>query len=199
MTVTMLGWLSCDGACLPPEPLDVLLVLREMRVQDLDRDLAVEELVVRLVDARHPAFPDQFEQLVAAGDDLAPAWEGGYSRTKPGLPYGSPPRAPRAEYREARASACRGARCTPRRRARTWRKARAGRARTRSPGPRPVDQEDLHRPEHEEPEVDQDPPPHALVATSAPRNTNASEPWMTRPPTKPCMSSASPRPSHTRR
>jgi hypothetical protein len=59
-----------DRSGLAPEPLDVLLVCREMRVENLDRDDAVEQTVMRLEDAGHAALADQLEDLEPTGDDL---------------------------------------------------------------------------------------------------------------------------------
>ena len=44
------------------------LVLAEMGGEDLDRDGAVEQLVVRLPDARHAAVGDVADELVARGE-----------------------------------------------------------------------------------------------------------------------------------
>ena len=57
-----------DRARFTTEALDVLLVLRELLVEHLDRDGAVEQPVVRLPDARHAAPSDQLEQLITTGD-----------------------------------------------------------------------------------------------------------------------------------
>jgi hypothetical protein len=60
-----------DGARLAAEALDVVAVAGELLVQHLERDVALEQLVVRAVDARHAAGADEFLQLVAFGDQLA--------------------------------------------------------------------------------------------------------------------------------
>src|SRR5205085_7634253 len=59
-----------DGAGLTAEALDVLLVVVVVLVEDLQRDVAIEQLVVRLVDAGHPAGTDQLLELVAFSDSL---------------------------------------------------------------------------------------------------------------------------------
>ena len=56
-----------DDARLAPEPLDVLVVLEVALVEDLQRDVALEQRVVRLVDARHAAAP---EELARPRSDL---------------------------------------------------------------------------------------------------------------------------------
>jgi hypothetical protein len=55
------------GARLAAEALDRLLVGEVRRVQDLQRDVALEQGIVRAVDARHPSGANELEQLVAAG------------------------------------------------------------------------------------------------------------------------------------
>src|SRR6185503_15032517 len=61
-----------DGAGLAPEALDVLLVLAVLGVEDLQRDVALEERVERAVDGRHPAGADDVLQLVATADQVLP-------------------------------------------------------------------------------------------------------------------------------
>ena len=56
------------GPCLVPEPRDVVVVLAEMLVEDLQRDVALELRVVRAVDRRHPALADGVLELVALRD-----------------------------------------------------------------------------------------------------------------------------------
>ena len=60
-----------DGAGFTPEPLDVLLVIRVAVVQDLERDVALEQSVVGAVDARHPPAADELLELVPLRDDFA--------------------------------------------------------------------------------------------------------------------------------
>ena len=48
-----------DGPRLAAEPLDVLGVGGVLLVQDLQRDLAAEQAVVRPIDARHAAAADE--------------------------------------------------------------------------------------------------------------------------------------------
>ena len=48
------------GARLALESLDEVLVLVVLVVQDLQGDVAFEQRVMGLVDARHPAVPDDF-------------------------------------------------------------------------------------------------------------------------------------------
>ena len=59
-----------DRARLAPEALDVLRVVAVVGVQHLQRDVPLEQLVVRLVDARHAARADELEHLVALGDHV---------------------------------------------------------------------------------------------------------------------------------
>ena len=59
-----------DRARLAAKALDVLLVGGELLVEDLDRDRAVEQAVVGLPDAGHPAASDELEELVATGDHV---------------------------------------------------------------------------------------------------------------------------------
>ena len=60
-----------DRTCLTPEALDVLLVVAEPLVEDLQRDLALEQAVVGPVDGGHPTAPNALLELVAARDHLA--------------------------------------------------------------------------------------------------------------------------------
>jgi hypothetical protein len=62
---------ASDGARLVAEALDVLAVLAELVVQDLERDVALEQAVVRPIDARHPARANDFLELVPFSDQLA--------------------------------------------------------------------------------------------------------------------------------
>ena len=57
-----------DGERLAAEAGDELLVVGEVLGQDLHRDRALEHLVDRPVDARHPARAEAVAELVAAGD-----------------------------------------------------------------------------------------------------------------------------------
>ena len=57
-------------ARLAAEALDVLVVVRVVLVQDLERDLPLEQRVVRPEDARHATCADELLELVAPGDDL---------------------------------------------------------------------------------------------------------------------------------
>ena len=54
-----------DRARLAAEPLDIVLVGGVLVVEDLQRDLAVEQPVVRAVDARHATGADELLELVA--------------------------------------------------------------------------------------------------------------------------------------
>ena len=58
-------------ARLGDEALRRALFAREVRVDDLDRDRAAERLLLRAVDAPHPADTDELEQHVAARQALA--------------------------------------------------------------------------------------------------------------------------------
>src|SRR5204863_8055048 len=59
------------GAWFPLEPFDEVSVARVLLVEDLQRDVALEQRVVRPVDARHPARPDELLELVAVRNPLA--------------------------------------------------------------------------------------------------------------------------------
>jgi hypothetical protein len=59
-----------DRARLAAEALDVVVVVRVLIVQDLQRDDALERAVARSVDARHPAGADHLLELVAIRDHL---------------------------------------------------------------------------------------------------------------------------------
>ena len=52
-------------ARLAAEPLDIVVVLVVLLVEDLEGDLPVEQPVVRAVDARHAAGSDELLELVA--------------------------------------------------------------------------------------------------------------------------------------
>ena len=56
-------------ARLAPESIHELRVFGKARAQDLDRDIAVEEFVMRKVHDRHPALADHLEQPVAASEN----------------------------------------------------------------------------------------------------------------------------------
>ena len=56
-------------ACLATETIDELRVVGKARAQDLDRDVAVKEFVMRKVHDRHPALTDHLEQPVAASEN----------------------------------------------------------------------------------------------------------------------------------
>ena len=60
-----------DGARLAAEALERLGVLRELLVEDLQRDRPLEQPVVRAVDGRHAAGADQLLQLVAPRNELS--------------------------------------------------------------------------------------------------------------------------------
>ena len=60
-----------DRTRFAPEALDVLLVVAVPLVEDLQRDLALEQAVVGPVDRGHPTTPDELLELVAARDHLA--------------------------------------------------------------------------------------------------------------------------------
>ena len=60
--------LGC-GPGLAPEPVDVGLVGRQLRPQDLDGHLPPETAVDTLVDVGHAAASDVTNQLVALGED----------------------------------------------------------------------------------------------------------------------------------
>jgi hypothetical protein len=59
-----------DRARLPAEALDVILVARVLLMQDLERNGAFEQPIVRTKHVRHPARADELLQLVAARDEL---------------------------------------------------------------------------------------------------------------------------------
>ena len=60
---------------LAAEPLDVVAVAHQLLVHDLQRDVALEQRVLRPIDAGHAAGPDELLQLVAFRDQLADhAW-----------------------------------------------------------------------------------------------------------------------------
>src|SRR5581483_11138902 len=59
-----------DGARLPPEALDVLVVVDVVGVEDLQRDPPLEQAVEGAVDPRHAAGADELLELVALGDYL---------------------------------------------------------------------------------------------------------------------------------
>ncbi len=59
-----------NRACLAAEALDVLLVRRELLVEDLDRDDSVEQPVMRVPDGRHSAASDERQELVAIRDHI---------------------------------------------------------------------------------------------------------------------------------
>ena len=59
-----------DRPRLTPEALDVLRVVAEAGMQHLQCDVPLEQLVVRLVDARHAAGAHDLEHLVAVGDHV---------------------------------------------------------------------------------------------------------------------------------
>ena len=67
-----------DGARLAAEALDVLLVGEEMGVEHLQRHVALEQAVVRLVHARHAAPADELVELVPVADHVT---DHGRSRT----------------------------------------------------------------------------------------------------------------------
>ena len=67
-----------DGARLAAEALDVLLVGEEMGVEHLQRHVAFEQAVVRLVHARHAAPADELVELVPVADHVT---DHGRSRT----------------------------------------------------------------------------------------------------------------------
>src|SRR5918995_584199 len=81
-----------NRARLAPEALDVLLVLRELLVERLDRDRAVQQPVVRLPNARHSAPADELDELVPARD-YVPRRHGdkGYCASRE-RPRATPPR-----------------------------------------------------------------------------------------------------------
>ena len=60
-----------DGARLAPEPLDVVVVGAVLLVEDLERDLPVQQPVVSAVHARHSARADELLELVAVRQHLA--------------------------------------------------------------------------------------------------------------------------------
>ena len=81
------------GARLAAEPVDEPLVARERPVQDLDRDLASQDGVVRAEDLAHPAGGHALHDVVAAveGDEcLAPGLTGGLD-VRSTLGRGEPP------------------------------------------------------------------------------------------------------------
>src|SRR5205814_3537469 len=60
-----------DRARLAAEALDRVAVLRVVRVQDLQRDVALEQPVARPKDTRHPAAADELLELVSVRNDFA--------------------------------------------------------------------------------------------------------------------------------
>ena len=52
------------------EPLDELVVARVLGVEDLQRDVPLEQAVVRSIDARHAAVSDELLDVIASGDGL---------------------------------------------------------------------------------------------------------------------------------
>jgi hypothetical protein len=60
-----------DRPRLAAEALDRRLVLTVCRVEDLQRDVPIEQLVVCAVDARHPTGADQLLERVAPCDHFA--------------------------------------------------------------------------------------------------------------------------------
>src|SRR4051794_22383949 len=71
-----------DRARLAAEPLDVLAVVRVLRVQHLQRDLAVKQRVVRAVHAGHAAGADELLELEAASDEIAYDHSGEFARSR---------------------------------------------------------------------------------------------------------------------
>src|SRR6185295_6959432 len=61
-----------DRARLAPEALDVLLVLAVLFMEDLQRDVALEQRVEGAMDGRHSAGADDVLQLVATADQVLP-------------------------------------------------------------------------------------------------------------------------------
>jgi hypothetical protein len=57
-----------DGAGLAAEALELVRVGRDLAVHELDRDLALERLVERAIDRRHPAGADLGVQPVPAAE-----------------------------------------------------------------------------------------------------------------------------------
>ena len=58
-----------DRARLVEEAIDDLLVVRELRVQELDRDAAADDRVLGEIDRAHAAAPEQLDHPVAADVD----------------------------------------------------------------------------------------------------------------------------------
>jgi hypothetical protein len=71
-----------DRPRLAAEARDVLRVVRERLVQHLERDVALEDAVVRAVDARHAAATEGLLDRVATRDDVALLHEGSTSSTR---------------------------------------------------------------------------------------------------------------------
>ena len=59
-----------DRPGLATESLHVLRVVAVMRMEQLQRDVALQQPVMSLVDARHPARADELDELVPACDHL---------------------------------------------------------------------------------------------------------------------------------
>ena len=77
-----------DGARLVPEALHVLVVVREAVVEDLQRDVALEQRVVRAVDGGHATLADELLQLVALTDQLSHHDHGTVPRAREPQPKG---------------------------------------------------------------------------------------------------------------
>ena len=60
-----------NRASLAAEALDVVLVARELLVEDLQRDGPLEQAVMRPEDVRHPARADELLELVPTSDELS--------------------------------------------------------------------------------------------------------------------------------
>src|SRR5712691_8380451 len=84
-----------------PESLDVLLVLAVLRMENLERDMPLEQLVACSVDTRHPARTYELFELVAVGDQLT--GHGERSGRRRALGHGERTREPPRRLRENRA------------------------------------------------------------------------------------------------
>jgi len=58
-------------SCSAPKPPDDLVVASEVRVQDLERDVASDEQILRFIDGAHRPLPDDAQKDELAADHHA--------------------------------------------------------------------------------------------------------------------------------